>query len=323
MSAVERIKDFGRWLRNVDANLGAAKPPKLALGVRDGAPVRMRRAGLEYEMDKPVSSGESAPIFLPNDSTLSAIIKVKPEATIYGLPAAKIEAAKASPFPLEDGAYALTASPAAWSADGAEWRLVAAPKQRIDDIRATISGAGARPGKAFAMVEGAPVFLESRRSAQPLIVTALVALLAALVAAISVSYGAASITGAAQARLADAREALAAAESEAAEAQRRREAAAGPLRQAQVVGAALDRAPSVVARLAALSSATPDIAYVKRLSIRPDLISGEFIAPDAAALAAAISADRNFASARLKGPARAEAETQQRATLDIIPGANE
>lgn len=323
MSGVERIRDFGRWLREVESNLSAPKAPRQALGLQDGAPVMLQRSGGSFEVTRAAKPGDRAPVYLNDDNALIANIQASPESAIYGPSAAKIEAARASPFPLEDGAYALTPKAASWDEQGAHWTLVAAPNQRIDEIRATLSSAGARPGAAFAMVDGRAIRFGASRSSPMALMAALIAIIAAIGAAISVSYGAAAIESQAQSRLTEARQALGAAETKAAAAQAQREAAAGPLKQAQIVGAALARAPSVVGRLAALSSATPDDAYLKRLSIRPEIISGEFIAPDAAALAVKIGVDPLFSSARLKGSARAEAETQQRATLDILPRSGE
>lgn len=323
MSGIERIKDFGRWLREVESNLSAPKAPREALGLQDGAPVSLQRSGEDFDVVRPTKAGESGPVYLNKNNTLVASIEVSPEAAVYGASAARIEAAKACPFPLEEGAYALAPDPSPWGQQGASWMLVAAPKQRIDEIRTTIVAAGARAGDAFAMMDGKAVMFGKARTPRLAAITGLIALAAAIGAAISVSYGAAAIENHAQARLTEARRALNAAETQAATAHAQREAAAGPLKQAQIVGAALARAPSVVGRLAALSAATPDDAYLKRLSIRPEIISGEFIAPDAAGLAVKIGTAPMFSSARLKGPARAEAETQQRATLDILPRSGE
>ncbi len=319
MSGVERIKDFGRWLREVESNLSAPKAPREAFGLQDGVPVLLQRSGEDFDVVRPVKAGESGQIYLNKNSVLIASIEVLPEAAVYGASAARIEAAKASPFALEEGSYSLTPDPSPWGKQGARWTLVAAPKQRVDEIRSTIVGAGARPGDAFVMVGGKAFSFGKTRPPRLTAITTFITLVTAIAAAVSVSYGAAAIENQAQTRLTDARRALSAAEAQAATAQAQREAAAGPLKQAQIVGAALARAPSVVDRLAALSAATPDDAYLRRLSIRPEIISGEFIAPDAAGLAVKIGVDPLFASARLKGPARAEAETQQRATLDILP----
>lgn len=319
MSAIERIKDFGRWLREVEGNLSPTKAPREALDLHDDAPFLMQRSGGAFDVVRPAKPGDHKEIYINESNALVSKIHVSPEAAIYGPSAAKIEAAKASPFPLEDGAYSLTPDLSPWGNQGAQWTLVAAPKERIDEIRATLTAAGARPGAAFAMVDGKAVRLGQARASRLALTTILFAIVAAIAAAISVSYGVAAIESQAQAHLAEARRALGDAEAQAATAQAQREAAAGPLKQAQIVGAALARAPSVVGRLAALSAATPDDAYLKRLSIRPEIISGEFIAPDAAGLAVKIGGDPMFSSARLKGPARAEAETQQRATLDILP----
>lgn len=323
MSGFEGIRDFLRWLREIQTNLGGQDAPREALALDDGAPVLLQRSGPGYAVLRTVKPGDRAPVFLSDNSALVTTVKVAPEAAIYGASAARIEAAKASPFPLEVGAFALAPDPSGWSAAGADWTLAAAPMQRIDEIRAALTAAGARPGAAFAMTGGRALMLRDPPPPRLAIIAGVFAAVAAVAAAVSVSYGAAAIEGAAQARLAEARQALSDAEAQAATALARREDAAGPLRQAQIVGAALDRAPSVVGALGALAAATPDNAYLKRLTVRPELVSGEFIAPDAAALAVRIGADPAFASARLKGAARAEAETQQRATLDILPGAGE
>lgn len=323
MSGFERIRDFMRWLREIQTNLGSPNAPREALALKDGAPVLLQRSGAEYDVLRPVKPGDKAPIYLSNDSALITSVKVSTEAAIYGPSAARIEAAKASPFPLDDGAFALTPDTTAWTESGADWTLAAAPKQRIDDIRSTLTDAGARPGDAFTMVAGKVMMLREARPPRLTMIAGLIAVVAAVAAAVSVSYGAEAIENAAQARLSEARKVLSAAEAQAATAQARREDAAGPLRQAQIVGATLDRAPSVVGRLSALAEATPDNAYLKRLNIRPEIITGEFIAPDTAALAVKIGIDPAFSSARLKGAARAEAETQQRATLDILPRVGE
>lgn len=323
MSGFERIRDFLRWLREVQTNLAGPDAPREALALEEGAPVLLQRSGATYGVLRPAKPGDRAPVFLNDNSALIAEVKVLPEAAIYGVSAARIEAAKASPFPLENGAFALTPAPSAWDEAGANWTLAAAPKQRIDEIRSALTSAGARPGDAFAMVDGMAITMGDAPTPRMTLIAALVALIAALAAALSISYSASAIESAAQARLGEARRALSEAEAQATAAQAQREDAAGPLRQAQIVGAALDRAPSVVGRLAALSAATPDNAYLKRLNIRPELITGEFIAPDAAALAVRIGSAPAFASARLKGAARAEAETQQRATLDILPRVGE
>lgn len=323
MSGIERIKDFGRWLREVETNLSAQKAPREALGLKDGASVMLQRSGDAFDVMRPAKPGDRAPVYLNEDSALITTVQASPESAIYGSSAAKIEAAKASPFPLEHGAYALTPATVPWDTQGAHWTLVAAPKQRIDEIRTTLAAAGARPGGAFAMAGGKVVRFSETRALRLATITALIAIVAAIGAAISVSFGASAIESQAQDRLTEARRALGAAEARAAKAQAQREVAAGPLKQAQIVGAAFARAPSVVGRLAALSAATPDEAYLKRLSIRPEIISGEFIAPDTAALAVKIGVNPLFSSARLKGSARAEAETQQRATLDILPRAGE
>ena len=323
MSGIERIRDFLRWLGEIQANLGGSDAPRQALALDDGAPVLMQRSGATYTVARPAKPGDRGPIYLSDANILSASLKVSPEAAIYGPSAARIEAAKASPFPLEDGAFALAPDPDGWSAAGAVWTLVAAPAQRIEEVRAALSQAGARPGDAFAMAGGRALRMHAPARPRLTLIAAGLAAVAAIGAALSVHYGAASIEAAAQTRLAEARKALSEAEARAAAAQARREDAAGPLRQAQIVGAALDQAPSVVGRLGALAAATPDNAYLKRLNIRPELITGEFISPDAASLAVKIGGDPAFASARLKGAARAEAETQQRATLDILPRAGQ
>ncbi len=320
MSGIEKISDFLRWLGEVEVSLSTAKPPAKALGVQDNAPVLLQRIGSSYEVDRPAKPGDAAPIYLSADKALTTTIRVKPEAAVYGASAARLEAAKASPFPLEEGAFAVEPAPEAWTETGAEWRLTAAPKQRLDEIIATLVAAGTRPGPAFSVASSRAVMLRKSPSSRAVLISGVCVILAAVGATVSVNFGAMQIEQAARQRLAEARNALETAEIEAASALARREEAASPLRQAQIVGAALNRTPSVGTRLAALSAATPDNAFVKRLSIKPEIITGEFVSPDAAALAVKIGTDAAFSSARLKGSARSEAETQQRATLDILPG---
>jgi len=321
MSGLERIKDFLRWLGEVEASLSAPKPPSSAIGLIGDAPVSLTYSGGSYVESGAISPGKNAPFYISNDSVLSSNIHVKSEAAIYGVSAARIDASRACPFPIEPGASSLTPSPEAWRANGAEWRLVAAPKDRVDEMRAKLIAAGAKPGAAFTMIDGAPVFFSGSRRPRALIAAAAIAVVTAAMAAISITYNAAQMESAAQDRLSAARSALTEAETRAAAALTAREVAAGPLRQAQIVGAALDRAPSVADRLSALANATPDDAYLKRLMISPNLATGDFIAPDAAALATALGAAPGFKAARLKGPARAVAAGQQRATLDLTPEA--
>lgn len=321
MSGLERIKDFLRWLGEVEEGLSAPKPPSSAIGLIGDAPFALTYSGRRYVESGAITPGEKAPLYISSDSILSSSIHVKPEAAIYGASAARIDASRACPFPVESGASSLTPTPQPWRADGAEWRLVAAPKERVDDMRAKLIAAGAKTGAAFTMVDGAPVFFSGSRRPRALIAAAAIAFVTAALAAASITYSATRIETAAQDRLSAARSALTEAETRAVAALAAREAAAGPLRQAQIVGAALSRAPSVADRLSALANATPDDAYLKRLMISPNLATGDFIAPDAAALATALGAAPGFKAARLKGPARAVAAAQQRATLDLTPEA--
>jgi len=323
MSGIELIRDFVRWLREVESNLGSANAPREALGLHDGSPIIMQHDGRDFSNHRLAKSGDKFPIYLNENSVLNTVIQVSSEVATYGPSAVRLEATKACPFPLEDGAFSLAPTRNAWTETGADWTLVAIPRQRIDDIKAKLTAVGARPGQGFALVDGEAVMLGEAPRSRSTIACGLIATVAAILAAISVNYGASEIETAAQSRLNMARIELDAAEAKAADALERRETAAGPLRQAQIVGAALDRTPSVVGRLAALSTATPDDAFLKRLNIRPDSISGEFVSPDAAALAVKIGGDPAFVSARLKGSARAEADTQQRATLDILPRSGE
>ena len=48
MSGIERIRDFVRWLREVESNLGSANAPREALGLHEGSPVVMQRDGHDF-----------------------------------------------------------------------------------------------------------------------------------------------------------------------------------------------------------------------------------------------------------------------------------
>ncbi|MEO0361070.1 MAG: hypothetical protein AAF322_08175, partial [Pseudomonadota bacterium] len=118
--------------------------------------------------------------------------------------------------------------------------------------------------------------------------------------------------------LAAARAALGAAEAEAAAAAGRRDEAAQPIRDALAAAAILDAAPSVGPNLVALTKAIGDEAHARRLALRPGGAEVEVVAPDAAALAAALARVEGFRSAKLKTPARAEASSGlQRAVIEV------
>ena len=114
MSGFERVKDFVRWMREVQANLGGLDAPKEALSLVDGSPMLLQRRGSDYDVLRPAGPGDKSPIYLNINSVLTTTVKVSNEASLYGASAARIEAAKASPFPLEDGAFALAPNASAW-----------------------------------------------------------------------------------------------------------------------------------------------------------------------------------------------------------------
>ena len=118
MSGIERIRDFVRWLREVETNLVEAKAPLEALGMHEGSPVVMQRSGQVFINHRPAKPGDKTPIYLNENSALNTTIKVSSEAATYGPSAARLEAAKACPFPLEDGAFSLAPTRNAWTETG-------------------------------------------------------------------------------------------------------------------------------------------------------------------------------------------------------------
>ncbi|QIE55270.1 hypothetical protein G5B40_07255 [Pikeienuella piscinae] len=320
MSGLERIGDFFIWLGETAAALFPTRPPARALGVEAGGAALYRHAASGYVVERPAQSGDSAPLLLSSEQAFTARITVAPEAAPHGSGPARLEAARRSPVPLEEAEWALTRAPDAWD-NGAPWRFAASPRRRVAALRETLRAAGARPGPAFTMVEGAPLHLTANGPRAPRLVLAAAALavFAILGAALSAPLGAARIEAAAEARLADARAALDAAESEAAEATGRRDAATAPIRAARAGRALLASNPPAAAALARLAAATPDDAYATRLTIRPNRVEGEFSAPDAAKLAATLAATPGFAAARLRGAARAAPGGLQRAAIELTP----
>lgn len=302
---------------------GSGAPPAKALGVRDGAPALLRREGDRYAVERPAKAGDAAPLLLGEDEALIVRFDVPGEAALHGRAAARIEAARRCPFPLESAAWSLTRAPEPWS-DGAPWRLAAAPQAKLDALREAVAETGAAPGRPFVMADGAAKNLAPGGAAKraPLLqAAAAVAFFAAIGAAGAVEIGATRMTDAANARLAEARAALTAAETRAAEAETAREAAAAPIRAAIAGDALFAAAPSAGSALAALTAATPDAAHMRRLAIRPDALEGEFIAPDAAALARALAAAPRFEAAALAGAARTDAATGlQRAVIRVDLG---
>ena len=306
----------------VAASLSRSSPPARALSQCDGAPTLMRWSGDGYAPDRPASSGDAAPVLLADEDALTAVFTVEGDAALHGRDAARIEAARRSPFPLEGALWALERAPGAWEG-GAVWRLAAAPAARVEAMRAALVATGARPGDPFALADGAAIPVRpGGRARRGLLVpaAAICAVLAALGAMVSIELGASRMTDAAEARVAEARRTLAAAETAAAEAEQAREAASLPIRQARAADAMLKAAPAAGAALAALTDAAPDDAHVRRVAIRPEVIEGEFLSPDAAALARSLATSPAFARAEVDGAARTDAQSGlQRATLRIEP----
>ncbi|MFN3261745.1 MAG: hypothetical protein ACE37J_14410 [Pikeienuella sp.] len=120
----------------------------------------------------------------------------------------------------------------------------------------------------------------------------------------------------AEARLAEARAALDAAEARGGGAAA---VAKPPRRSAPAAARALLAARRPPRRLAALAAATPDEAHALRLRINPGRVEGEFAAPDAAALAAALAEAPGFSGARLRTGARAAEAGLQRAAIELTP----
>lgn len=306
--------DLFVWLG--EALSPAPRPPARALGLEDGAPVLLVWRDGGYRAERPAGPRDRAPLRLGSEDALTGRFETAPEAALHGAAGARVEAARRCPFPLSDALWSVERAPEAWG-DGAPWRFAAAPLTKAGAVRGAVAAAGATPGAAFAMVEGAPVFLP-RSAPKAIYAAAGLALLAAVAAAASVTFAAARMEAEAESRLSDARIALAADEAAAARAAAARQAAAAPMRDAEAAAAILAAAPSVGAALIALTEAVGDDAHLRRLAIRPGVAEGEFAAPDAAALAAALTAADAFGAARLKSPARADASSGlQRAVLEV------
>lgn len=327
MSALKRLQDFFAWLGEVADGFAADAPPRRALGVEDGAVALLRREAGGYVAERPARPGDAAPLRLGDDDALVTRFFAPGEAAIHGRSAARIEAARRCPFPLDAAFWSLTPAPEAWT-EGAPWRLAAAPRAKLDALRQTVAATGARPGPAFALIDGAPVTLtpNGRARRAPLVaVAAFICVIAAAGAAALVETGAARIEAEAQARLDEARGALNEAEESAARAAVIREETAAPIRAALAGDALFRSAPQAGAALVALTAAAPDDAHARRLTIRPGEASGEFIAPDAAALARALTASAAFDAVTVDGAARTDADSGlQRAVLNLrLAGADE
>lgn len=313
------IKDFFAWLGEMLGGGETRAPAAVALGVRDGAPVRLRWSGAGYDVERAAAAGDAGPLFLDDSQALGAAFETSEEAALHGADGARIEAAKRCPFPLESAAWRLSRAPQPWRA-GAPWRLVAIQTTRLASITQALRAVGARPGATFAFVDGAPVALTPTRGARLPAAFGLGALLLAAAGAISIEIGAGRIEAAAEARLAAARAALDQAEAAANDAATRREAEAAPIEAARAGDALLAAAPAAGRALSALAAALDDTAHARRLRISPGAIEAEIVAPDAAALAAEIGAAPAFRSARLKTAAQVDATSGlQRAVLDIAP----
>ncbi|MEO1612875.1 MAG: hypothetical protein AAFU55_11085, partial [Pseudomonadota bacterium] len=306
------MRDFFVWFGETMAGFSPAAPRARAFARRYGAPAILRWRSGAYAVEREARAGDAAPILLGEDDALVVTFAVQGEAALHGREAARIEAARRCPFPLETAVWSLTRAPEPWSNDGAVWRLIAAPAAKANALREAAATDGARPGAPFSMIggEAAPMSdgTASRRPS-PTAIAAGIALIAAVGAAAAVEIGAARITEAANARLTEARRALAEAETRAAEAETARETAAAPIRAAMAGDALFAAVPSAGAALAALTAATPDEAHMRRATIRADAVEGEFIAPDVAALARALANAPAFAGASVEGAARTDAAT--------------
>ncbi len=308
------IGDLLRWLGEVWDGLAPASPPRSALAVGPDGPALMRLGPGGYEFARPAAPGDWAPLLLSDEQALALELETPAAVAKHGLGAARIEAARRSPFPLETADWALAPAPAPWG-ETARFRFAAAPKARLAELQAAVAARGARPGPAFALVSGAPLALGAARPKGPIIALAAL-LLAALAAAGSAEYAGAAREVEATAQLDAARAALDRAEAEAEAAAAARETEAAPIRAAAAGAAMLRAAPPAAESLARLAAATPDGAHALRLTIRPGRVSGDFAAPDAAALAQRLGAADGFAGARLTAGARSEGALQ-RASLEL------
>ncbi|MFV0473550.1 MAG: hypothetical protein ACK5MQ_05010, partial [Pikeienuella sp.] len=178
MSGLERIGDFFIWIGETLAALSPPRPPLSALGVENGEALLYRRKGVDYMRERAARPGDSAPFLLSAEQAFAARLVVAPEVALHGIDPARLEAARRSPVPLAEAEWALARAPEAW-AEGAPWRFAAAPKRRLEALRETLRVAGAAPGPAFAMVEGAPMTLRAggpRRAKTPMAAAAIVML---------------------------------------------------------------------------------------------------------------------------------------------------
>lgn len=317
MSVLRQIGDFFQWMVEVCTAPPARPLPPHALGVSDGEPVIFRLAGADYIVERAATAQDAAPLFLSDNNALKVTFEVTGEAMTWGQNPARIEAAKRCPFPLDQAHSSLTRQQKAWEG-GAPWLFIAAQRTRLQTIKDSVQSIGAKPGLPFVTYEGSMIALAPHRRPWGVIVSGTIAAIAAVVAIVAVNTVDSGRIQAAQDRLNTARAALNAAEAQATAAAAARTKAAAPIEAARAVDALLAANPAVAATLAALSEATPDTAHLQRLSIRVDTAEGEFIAPDAAALASEIGRHAAFASARLKTAARVEPQTGlQRATLEI------
>ena len=316
MSVALRVKDFFVWMGEMIGGPKERTPPPRALGIVDGAVSLMRWNGSGYVVERRAEPGDRLPLYLDENQALALRFEVSGEAALHGADAAEIEAARRCPFPLADAAWRLERARDAWR-PGAAWRLVAAPRAKMSEATALAAGAGARADGAFAVVDGVPTRFEPPRARLGALAAG-VALLAGLAAFASVEIGAGRMVADAEARLEAARRALDDAERSAAEAESAREAEAAPIRAALAASAALTAAPPAGEALARLTAAVRDEAHARRLRISPRSIEGEFVSPDAAALAASLAGNEVFRAAKLKTAARVDQGTGlQRAVLDI------
>lgn len=318
MSIINQVRDLAVWAGEVCAPR-ADRLPRHALGMVDGQPVRLSAERGGYTQDRPAKPGDRFPIFVHTEQILAGTFSINDEAILHGSGPARIDLARRCPFPLEQAAWGLARKPTGWQ-NGAPWHFAALPRTRLDAMRAKLSEAGATPTGAFAVVDGAPVALTNAplRTSRSLIAAGASATVAAVIAVASITYSTNRLEAEANARLDTARAALDEAEANAAAALAARTAASMPIEAAKAVQALLNNAPPAGAILAALTDATNDQAHVRRLRIAPGRIEGEFIAPDAAALAVALGKTAPFSSARLKTAARTDASTKlQAATLEI------
>ncbi len=317
MTVVHHLADLLRWALAVAG--GEPAPPRRALGLRGAEPWLMRREGDGYAPERPTRRGDAAPLLLDEERAVGARILAPVAAALRGPAAARWAAEAASPFPPGEATLGLAPAAEPWSPEGAPWLTAAAPRARLSAARAAVAAGGARPGRAFAMVEGRAVPLEPRpRRALPAALLAAALCVAAAHGWLGWRVAAAEQTAAA--RLAAARESLRVAETAAEARAAAAETAAAPLREAAAAAALLAAAPPAAGALEAFAAALPDASHAFRLSIAPGRIEAEIAAPDAAALAAALSAAPGFARAALADGARVDPATGlQRARLMLEP----